>query len=179
MREHDNEYQKLLQKYHELKEKLHNLENDRTLFEHEIILDSGTAIYPSFSSEFFNCRNEKHKILEQLLDICAPIENNELKKITDIVSYICEFSKWGLYFLCLFNGNRDLKEHLLSKNIFYYENKKERLKRPLPKGMYEERNEFLKWLLNSCNFKDEFDLRKTAFSFCFDGEEYITINDLK
>ena len=60
------EYQELLQRYHELKEKIENLGNDRTLFEHEIILDSGTVIHPSYTSAFFRCKEEKNKILEQL-----------------------------------------------------------------------------------------------------------------
>jgi predicted nuclease with TOPRIM domain len=73
--ENNQEYQKLLQRYNELKEKIDNLENDRTLFEHEIILDSGTTIYPSLTSAYFRYNGEKQVINKQLSDIRASIKN--------------------------------------------------------------------------------------------------------
>ena len=60
------DYQKLLQKYHDLNEKMENLDNDRSLFEFEIILDSGTTIYPNRSSAYFKLKDEIHNTLEQI-----------------------------------------------------------------------------------------------------------------
>jgi hypothetical protein len=62
-------YQKLLQRYHELQEEMDNLENNRELFKFEIILDSGTVIYPDYKSAYYRYKGEIEKIREHLKNI--------------------------------------------------------------------------------------------------------------
>ncbi|MFP3042721.1 hypothetical protein LQZ19_12965 [Treponema primitia] len=166
------EYQGLLRRYHGLKEEMNNLDKDRSLFEFAIILDSGTEIHPDYNNVLSNYRHEKHKTLEQLLDICAPVENPDLKNRTDIVSQTCGFSKWGFYFLCMFPGYGKLKELLMSQPIPYYENKRDYFKEPLRKELWSEKEIFFSWLKSSCE-SDQYQLREASFDFCFTGEKYL------
>ena len=167
------EYKRLLQRYRELKTE--NLQNNRDLFEFAITLDSGTEIHPVYSSAYYKNIEEKHKTLEQLLDICLPVENSELKDITDIVSRICSFSKWGLYFFCMNSVNGDFKDLLLSKPLSYYKNKDDYFKSSeLKKLRAEEKLPFIfEWLKKSFRYKDEYKLRKAAEDSCFYGEKYL------
>ena len=167
------EYKRLLQKYNELKNI--DLQNNTNLFEFSITLDSGTVIHPNYSSAYYSNIDEKHKTLEQLLDICLPIEDAELKDITDIISRICSFSKWGLYFFCMIPVNRDFKDILKSKPLSYYKNKEDSLKSPESKKLRaEEKLPFIfEWMKNSFRYKDEYALRKVAKDSCFYGEKYL------
>ena len=169
------EYKRLLQRYHELKNESENLQNNRDLFVNAVTLDSGTVIYPDYSNVYYNIIEEKHKTLEQLLDICLPVENTELKNITDIVSQICYFSKWGLYFFCMNPVNSDFKELLTSKPFLYYKDKEDYFKSlESNKIRAEEKLPFIfNWLKNSFRYKDEYELRGAVKDYCFYGEKYL------
>ena len=165
-------YEKLLQKYHELKTE--KLTGDKNLFKNEIILDSGTSIYPDYSASYFALVEEKRNILEQLLDIGYQAENTELKSIVDIVAVICSFSKWGLYFFCMEPLNCNLRELLLSKPLSYYESQEEVFKTTGTQFRAEEKLPFIfEWLKNSFRYKDEYELRRAVNDYCFYGEKYI------
>ena len=175
--EDNPKYKELLQKYKEIKEKMNNLENDKSLFENAIILDSGTTIYPSFSSMVSTCKDEKRKILEALLDICAPIEDTELKNRTDIISEYFSFSKWGLYFFCMHSGNKDFKEHLLVQSISYYRNELDCYNQLISEEKNDKRKSFYSNITpNSYRYKDEYELRKAVSENYLNGEKYISIN---
>ena len=172
----NHEYQQLLKKYHELKEEMEHLNEDRTLFEFEIILDSGSIIHPNFTSASFHLKNEIDKTYKQLLDSLVPLENIEIKSRTDIISKIYSFPSWGLYLFCIFPENNDFKELLMSKPLSFYQNIKEKcdFKPPITKEKESERNDFFIWLTSSCRYKyeDEFYKAVKLISYRFDTEIY-------